>query len=283
MSISKFGSISILGLKVATASTLNMHRLIARRRDRIRINRITSHFERCPFAVKSVPFGDTFSYFVYYSTSLGFDIAHRRSHALRTIDLSRMLAVICLFGSVLAFGAQPNLLLNLDKEWTSGDKWHGVAIVRIGGKVRLSSAHGYAVREFGIPNTVTTRFKLFSVSKQFTAMAAMQLVEQGRLDLKAPITEYLSGLPKSWNSITMMELLQHTAGVPQSFEQTWMEQWEADDATDLLSNLKRVQSRLPDLEFTPGSQWRYSNMGYIIAGCVVEAVSREPFNRFVQE
>ncbi|MDQ2925594.1 MAG: beta-lactamase family protein [Acidobacteriota bacterium] len=165
--------------------------------------------------------------------------------------------------------------------WAAVPGWSGNVIVRFGPRLLLSSAQGQANVELGVRNMATTRFKLFSVSKQFTAMAAVQLAKDKRLDLDAPIKNYLHGLPSSWDAVTMRELLQHTAGIPQQFEESWSEQWENDDAQHLLPVFNALLAKLPAPEFAPGTKWKYSNMGYIIAGCVIEAASGEPFETFV--
>lgn len=157
-----------------------------------------------------------------------------------------------------------------------------ILVTKAGHEIYFKS-FGKASVELDVPNIRGTKFKIFSTSKQMTALAAMLLVQDGKLDLDSPISSYLGTLPNGWRAITMRMLLRHTSGVPQSFENVWIGAYAAaGHPSTLLPVFAKVRGTLPQLDFAAGSNFRYSNMGYIIAGCVIEALSGIPFTTFVK-
>jgi len=88
-----------------------------------------------------------------------------------------------------------------------------IAVVR-NGKIVLLRAFGIADLQHSVPVTNKTVFPIYSCTKAFTGVAVMQLVEQGKVDLAAPISRYLEGLPPSWQPITVRQLLTHVSGLP---------------------------------------------------------------------
>src|SRR5687767_9892637 len=90
----------------------------------------------------------------------------------------------------------------------------GSVLIARNGKVLLSKGYGFADREQKIPNTPQTKFRLGSITKQFTAMAIIILEAQGKLEVQDPICNYLSKCPEAWETITIHHLLTHTSGIP---------------------------------------------------------------------
>jgi CubicO group peptidase (beta-lactamase class C family) len=159
----------------------------------------------------------------------------------------------------------------------SGD-FTGSVLVARGGEVLLDRGYGMANREWSAPNDGDTKFRLASVSKQFTAVSLMILKDRGLVDLDAPIKTYLSDAPATWDAVTVRGLLAHTAGIP---DFTRFDSYEA---------LKRQPATVKDLvalfrdrplDFQPDERWAYSNSGYVLATAVIEAVSGEPYAEFV--
>ncbi len=146
----------------------------------------------------------------------------------------------------------------------------------------FQAAYGLADIDLVIPNQVDTKYNLGSLDKMFTAVAIMQLVEQGKLSLRENVGEYLPGYPNSEiaDTVTIHNLLMHTSGMGSYFDSpTYL------DSHDDLRSLEDYSSLFVDtpLEFTPGLQFRYSNSGYIVLGLIIEAVSGQSYYDYVQE
>ena len=161
----------------------------------------------------------------------------------------------------------------------SGD-FTGSVLVARGGDVLLDRGYGMANREWNTPNDGDTKFRLASVSKQFTAVGLMILKERGLINLDAPIKTYLPDAPAAWDGVTVRGLLTHTAGLPDFTRFDSYEQLKRQPAT--VKDLVAVFRDRP-LDFQPGERWAYSNSGYVLATAVIEAVSGEPYAEFVSK
>jgi CubicO group peptidase (beta-lactamase class C family) len=154
----------------------------------------------------------------------------------------------------------------------------GTAMVTRGGSVEADLAEGLADVEAGVPCTAGTKFQLCSVSKQFTAVAVMLLVESGQLDLREPVGQWLPEGPPRWRRVAVHQLLSHTAGVPH-----WLEAPGLDPAEPMTisERLKIIQAT--PLRTEPGAQWHYSSPGFMLAGLIVERASGQPYPEFLAE
>jgi CubicO group peptidase (beta-lactamase class C family) len=153
----------------------------------------------------------------------------------------------------------------------------GVAIAIVkNGKVFLAKGYGFANLEHQVPVGPETLFQSGSLGKQFTAMAVMVQVEEGRLSLADPLTKFFPGAPASWGTITVRHLLNHTSGLP-DLEGTLDYR---KDYTD--EELAHFAYALP-LEFPPGSRWSYSNTGYVLLGILVNRVSGTFYGDILRE
>ncbi len=132
----------------------------------------------------------------------------------------------------------------------------------------------------GVVKTLDTQINLGSVNKMFTAVAIMQLVEQGRVQLDAPLGSYVPDYP-NWDAadnVTIHHLLTHTSGVGDFFNETYMVRKK---------EIRSVAELLPlfasePLAFRPGEKWQYSNGGYALLGRVIELVSSLSYEDYVQ-
>ena len=155
------------------------------------------------------------------------------------------------------------------------EKVPGVAIGIVShGTVVASKGYGSANVELGVPVSEDTLFQSGSLGKQFTAVAVMLQVEEGKLGLDEPLTKYFPDAPRSWQAITVRNLLNHTSGIPDYTDQP---AGGAPPSIDLRRDyteeeLTKIAYGLP-LEFTPGSQWKYSNTGYLVLGILIHKVS----------
>ena len=159
-------------------------------------------------------------------------------------------------------------------------EFSGSVLVARGGEVLLDRGYGLANREWNIPNDGETRHRLASVSKQFTAVSVLVLVQQGRVDLDAPIKTYLTDAPAAWDAITVRQLLNHTSGVPNF---TAFDDYQA--LKTLPTTVEGLIARFRDrpLDFPPGTRWAYSNSAYVLATAIVERVSGRTYADFVVE
>lgn len=136
--------------------------------------------------------------------------------------------------------------------------------------------------EWNIPNTPDIKFRLGSITKQFTSMLVMQLVEKGKLKLDGKITDYLPDYPKSTgDKITIHHLLTHTSGIPSytgfpDFAETLSRNPYSPEA------FVKKFSDLP-LEFQPGSAFSYDNSGYFLLGVIVEKITGKPYAQVLKE
>ncbi|MDH3814601.1 MAG: serine hydrolase [Acidobacteriota bacterium] len=156
--------------------------------------------------------------------------------------------------------------------------FNGAVLVATNGDVVLSKGYGLANMEWAIPNGPDTKFRLGSITKQFTSMIIMQLVEEGKLSLDATVDDLLPYFPSDIGSkITVHHLLTHTSGLP---NYTAIPGFFADDSRDPHQVEEFVTSFCSgNLEFEPGSKFRYSNSGYFVLGAIIEVVSGESYEQ----
>lgn len=158
----------------------------------------------------------------------------------------------------------------------------GSVLVAHQGKVIYRAGHGLANREWNQPNRPDTVFRLGSLSKSFTAVAVMQLVQSGKLRLDDAIHAHLPQFPAEYGKqVTIRQLLTHQSGIPNYVRLPgWFEGRYKQPISDA-AFLKAITD-LP-LEFEPGKGRRYSNAGYFILGKIIEAASGMPYTDFVAQ
>ncbi|MEZ4790964.1 MAG: serine hydrolase [Flavobacteriales bacterium] len=156
------------------------------------------------------------------------------------------------------------------KEHFTADAPGGAAIVTKGGKVLFEGALGMADLAKGEALTAEDQFRIGSVTKQFAAVAIMQLAEQGKLQLDDEIQKYVD-FPRKEHPITITHLLTHTSGIP-SFTSLPLYQPEAYAKDIELPEIIALFADLP-LEFEPGTRFSYSNSGYLLLTAIIERAS----------
>lgn len=146
------------------------------------------------------------------------------------------------------------------------------------GKMDDEKAFGMADLENSIPATTQTLFRTGSIAKPITAVAAMQLVERGKLDLDAPVQKYCPAFPNKPWPVTTRELLSHTSGIRHYKEH------EIDSTKHYGKNSDGFEIFAADpLLFEPGTNFQYSTYGYSVVGCAIEGGSGESYAAFVTE
>jgi CubicO group peptidase (beta-lactamase class C family) len=157
----------------------------------------------------------------------------------------------------------------------------GVVLVAVDGRPLFRQAYGYANRDWDIPNTPDTKFRIASVTKQFTSAAILLLEQQGKLKATDPVGKHLPDVPKAWADVTLLQLMSHTGGVPEHTTLAALapggfgRSYRPQQIIDLVKD--------QPLKYTPGGEWRYSNTGYILLGMVIEAVSGKDYAAFMRE
>ena len=182
---------------------------------------------------------------------------------------------------------QPNLLWSNQAEIINRiltvrsklGQFSGSVLVAKEGRVILSRGYGFADRTKQISNTPTTRFRLASVSKQFTAMGILVLQHQGKLDVQDSVCKYVDNCPAAWQSITLHHLLTHTSGLVRDYGPGVFFDWERPLSPQQLIN----QVRGLPLNFSPGTRWEYSNVGFDLAGYILERVSGLSYGEFMRQ
>ena len=144
------------------------------------------------------------------------------------------------------------------------------------GKIVRAQGYGQANVELQVPVKPETIFQSGSLGKQFTATAVMMLVEEGKIKLDVPITNYLKDAPAAWKQVTIRQLLSHTAGFtdyPKDFN-------FRKDYTE--ADLLKIVEGIP-LAFPPGTKWTYSNLGYLTLGILIHQVTGKFYGDFLQQ
>ncbi|HEY2392223.1 MAG TPA: serine hydrolase domain-containing protein [Candidatus Angelobacter sp.] len=157
--------------------------------------------------------------------------------------------------------------------------FRGVVLVGIDGRIEFEKGYGNANDEWEVRNTPATKFRIASLTKQFTAACILLLQERGRLNVRDPISKYLSGLPDMWRTITIHQLLTHTSGIPNYTNEAAFARIRRTGATP--AEMVALAAAKP-LEFTPGTKWAYSNTGYILLGMLIEKASGQTYADFLQ-
>ncbi len=156
----------------------------------------------------------------------------------------------------------------------------GTVLVAKGGTVMLSKGYGSANLEWNIPNSPTVKFRLGSVTKQFTAACVLLLEERGKWKVTDPVKKYMPDAPAAWDKITLFNLLTHTSGIPNftSFPEYEDFQMKAMTPKKIVETFENKP-----LDFAPGTKWSYSNSGYVLLGYLIEKVSGQSYQEFLQQ
>ena len=167
-------------------------------------------------------------------------------------------------------------------EMVEKEHFSGVALVARNGIV--IHAKGYGSASDGLPNTVDTAFHVASITKQFTAAAIMQLAEAGAIDLHEPINVYLPRQYRAdaWDSVNVHHLLSHSSGIPDyGVTRDYYDVVDGFCLGDTVDGMIR-EAMAKDLEFSPGTSYSYSNIGFTLLGEIIEEQTGKPYARYLQ-
>ena len=202
--------------------------------------------------------------------------------------LNRVVLIVCCtaivgFGTVHAGGADARVdeIEALMSAYEAAGTFSGAVLVVEAGETIYERAVGYANCDWGIPNTMDTRFRIASLTKAFTKVLLLQLVEEGRVDLSGTIADYLPGYTgPGADRITVQQLFDHRSGIVGESAVEDLDRIERDHFTrsqmlDLIAGY--------ELAAAPGQRWIYSNFGYYVLGAIIEAASGKTYGELLQE
>jgi CubicO group peptidase (beta-lactamase class C family) len=160
------------------------------------------------------------------------------------------------------------------------NRFSGTVLLALNGDAKFKKGYGWANAEWEIPNAANTKFRVGSITKQFTSMAVMQLQEQGKLKVQDPICTYLSPCPETWKAVTVHHLLTHTSGIPSytglpDFRKISILPKTPDEMVALFRDLP--------FEFEPGSGFKYNNSGYFLLGMIIEKVTGRKYEDVLRD
>ncbi|SFT52063.1 CubicO group peptidase, beta-lactamase class C family [Algoriphagus locisalis] len=155
-----------------------------------------------------------------------------------------------------------------------------VFLVAKDGKVIYQKAFGMANLELEVPMTPNNVFEIGSMTKQFTAVAILMLVEQSKLQLDDEITKFIPDYPTQGKNITLHHLLTHTSGIKSFTSMKSIRDIERQDLTpiELIDFFKNEP-----MDFEPGQEFKYNNSGYVILGYIIEILSGESYADFIEK
>ena len=205
------------------------------------------------------------------------------SNPNKTIIRGVFLGALMAAGIANVFGqTKVDKLDKLISTYAEYGKFNGSVLVAEKGKVIYKKGFGLADMEWNIPNQPDTKHRLGSITKQFTAMLIMQLVEQGKLKLDVPISTYLPDYPKkNGDVITIHHLLTHTSGIPNLtsfpgfFKNVSRNAYSPAELVNLFAD--------STLQFKPGEKFAYSNSGYMLLGYIIEKVGGKSYEQLLRE
>jgi len=154
-------------------------------------------------------------------------------------------------------------------------QFSGAVLVSRNGKILLAKGYGYANVANRTPNNVSTSFRAASITKQFTAMAILELREAGKLSLQDPLCHWIEKCPAAWRDVKIEHLIHHSSGIPDYEEKLELgsERYAAFMRASNNVELILDSARVKPLDFPPGSKFHYSNTGYILLSQLVEKAS----------
>jgi len=203
------------------------------------------------------------------------------SQTYRRAFLLSLLVILAFQVSAVA-QSKANKIDSLVSLYHKYGQFNGSVLVADNGKVLYQNGFGPANMEWNIPNAPDTKFRLGSITKQFTATLILQLVEQGKIKLDGKLTDYLPDYRKdTGNKVTIHNLLSHTSGIPSYtslpgfFQNVSRSPFTVDDF------IKKYASG--ELEFEPGTKFVYDNSGYFLLGAIIEKVTGKPYEQVLKE
>lgn len=193
-----------------------------------------------------------------------------------------LLSLLFFFGTIPGVQGQTNVEKQLKTYMhaqAAYNHFSGSVLIAKKGTILFEKSYGYADREWAIPNTADTRYNLSSVSKMFTAVCILQLVDKGSLAVKDTLSKFFPGFPLG-NKISLHMMLNHTSGLSNDFDTMYMHYTtlSAINSDSVLAYIKKQE-----ILFDPGSQSAYSNTAYYLLALIIEKVSGKSYKEYLND
>jgi CubicO group peptidase (beta-lactamase class C family) len=186
--------------------------------------------------------------------------------------------LLLIMSCLLSNAAYSDRIDDFIKEEMEDAKIPGLSLVIMrAGNVVKSASYGFANVEHNVSVTPDTLFQSGSTAKQFTAAMVLLLVEQDKLGLNNPLAYYFDSVPSVWHTITIRHLLTHTSGIKDYGREDldYRRDYKEDELIEVIKKMP--------VQFVPGSQWSYSNSGYVILGVLISSVTGEHWGEFARK
>ncbi len=198
----------------------------------------------------------------------------------KTVLMKKYLFVAVLIPFISFSQKAPALLIDKYlQEKVRAEDFSGVVLIAQKDKIVYKKAFGWANKEWNIPNTIETKFRIGSNTKTFTAVAILQLVDRGLLRLDDKLSKFFPDFPKA-DGVTIRMLLNHTSGIKnytgiRNFTNINRLPYTRDSVVAFFKN--------QPYEFTPGTQWAYNNSAFFLLGYIIEKVSGQSYSDYINE
>jgi CubicO group peptidase (beta-lactamase class C family) len=190
------------------------------------------------------------------------------------------IAVSIALAAASCFAQDAGRMDQIVQSYATSKKFMGSALVAREGRVLFSKGYGYANLEWNIANTPDTKFRLGSLTKQFTAASILLLEERRKLSVDDPVKKYVPDAPAAWDKITIRNLLTHTSGIPNF---TGFPDYQKLEPFPTTAGELVARFRDKPLDFQPNEKYSYSNSGFVLLGYIIEKLTGESYEKFVTE
>ena len=190
--------------------------------------------------------------------------------------------VASLVTATVCFAQDTARMDQIARSYVASGTFAGSVLVARGSDVLFNQAYGLANVEWNVPATPGTRFKVASITKQFTAAAILLLEERGKLKLDDLVKTHLPEAPPAWDRITLFHLLSHTAGFPGLQSPTTGRQPPVESADGTVAGYVAALMQRP-LETQPGERFTYTNAGYFILGHLIQTLTGQSYESFLRD
>src|SRR6201997_1179492 len=195
------------------------------------------------------------------------------------------IALVLVFAAVCSAQEkpQPDQVARMEQiiqSYVADHKFMGSVLVARDGKTLLDKGYGFANLEWQVPNAPSTKFRLGSITKQFTAASILLLEERGKLKTDDPVKKYIPDAPAAWDKVTIYNLLTHTSGIANF---TSFPDYASTETAPTIPEKLVARFRDKPLEFQPGEKWNYSNSGFVLLSYLIEKISGESYAQFVEK
>ncbi|MCF7669315.1 MAG: beta-lactamase family protein [Verrucomicrobia bacterium] len=194
----------------------------------------------------------------------------------KLLILALLLAVVVSVTIILVFPDQSTVDEILDR--VERKNFSGVVLVAYGDEISTEKGYGFASCDESVVNTTDTVYAIGSITKMFTAVAVAQLEERDMINIDNPVSNYLENMPEDKSSITIRQLLDHTAGL-----ETYHETGNQGDFEPMTRNQAFNEIMRNPLRYSPGDKFSYSNSGYTLLAVLIETVSGMDYTNYVRD